>query len=178
MTQLYMGGVNYETRTGAPWVSTEIFTVGCEKSCPGCINNFFNEKNAKHRVFEAEELADILIEQVPYRKLTISGGEPFLQAEGLCELIYHLKRKSGDLDGGWKILCYSGYTFEELREKAVKDLFIHWLLLKIDILVDGPFVQELAYPKEEFTYVGSSNQRIIDPFRSVVEDKVILYGVL
>jgi len=176
MTKLYMGGVNYETTSGAPWITTEIFTVGCNKRCPGCINYFFQESNAKHRVFEPEELAQILHEQVPYRRLTISGGEPFLQAKGLAHMLYHLRKKNIEEinpGGPWVVLCYSGYTFEELM--AMKDPWVVNLLLGIDILVDGPFVEALKYPKEEFTFVGSTNQRIIDVPKTFEQKQIVLF---
>ena len=56
------------------------------------------------------------------------------------------------------ILIYSGYTFEELKNK--KDQDIDDILCLADYLVDGKFVLKLR--DISLTFRGSSNQRIID----------------
>lgn len=77
-----------------------------------------------------------------------------------------------------KLWCYSGYTFEEITEwqdnrKA--------LLKTIDVLVDGPFKEELKINKDEITtysnnlWLKSTNQRIIDVEKSLKKGDVVLY---
>ena len=64
------------------------------------------------------------------------------------------------------IWVYSGYTLEELLERAQDNLSIQdrdsirSVLRNIDVLVDGRFVTEKKDLKLRFR--GSSNQRIID----------------
>ncbi len=45
--------------------------------------------------------------------ISILGGEPFAQPDGLLVLVKELRRR-----GCRHIVCYSGYTFEALCEKA------------------------------------------------------------
>lgn len=83
--------------------------------------------------------------------LTISGGEPFLQAEMLSELLRLLK-KGMNCDVG--VIVYTGYTLEELQRMP----FAQGLLEQTDLLIDGPYVQELD---DGLSLRGSSNQRVI-----------------
>lgn len=47
--------------------------------------------------------------------VSILGGEPFAQSDGLLALVGELRKQ------GYKhILCYSGYTFDALCEKGIK----------------------------------------------------------
>ena len=97
-------------------------------------------------------LADILLEAgLP---VTISGGEPFDQPVGLHALLEELRGRAPDLH----IILYSGYTLEQLIcSHSAETLFS---LLLIDVLVDGPYVQEQDDPAMQ--YRGSRNQRVID----------------
>ena len=85
------------------------------------------------------------------RGITISGGEPFLQMVPLKNLIKKIKEKI-NLD----IICFTGFSYEELLKKGDKD--INYILNNIDILIDGKYIEE----KNENNYLrGSSNQNII-----------------
>ena len=70
------------------------------------------------------------------------------------------------------IWCYSGYLFEALAAGRVGDCS-RALLEKLDVLVDGPFVEE----KKELSlrFRGSSNQRLIDVPASLKAEKVCLW---
>jgi anaerobic ribonucleoside-triphosphate reductase activating protein len=85
--------------------------------------------------------------------VTFSGGDPFFQAEGFAELARRIKAETAKT-----IWCYTGYTLEALKEE--NDPWKMELLRYIDVLVDGPFIQELR--DEQLRFRGSSNQRIIE----------------
>ena len=57
---------------------------------------------------------------------------------------------------GYEVASYSGYTFEQLlqREDARP------LLDKLDLLLDGPFVE--SQKSIELRFRGSANQRVLD----------------
>jgi anaerobic ribonucleoside-triphosphate reductase activating protein len=157
--------VEYHNTTSAPWVSTELFVTGCYKRCPECFNKALQSFNGKKLLYDQIKLD--FIEHVPYKKVTFSGGEPFLQAESLSYLAKGLRTE------GFLIVCYSGYTADELPYlfPYAKDL-----LENIDILVDGAFIKELLTPiDKDFKFVGSSNQRIINIQKSLDEEKIILW---
>ena len=97
--------------------------------------------------------------------LTISGGEPFDQAEACCHLanVAHMYSVN--------VWVYTGYTFEELRKS--KNVGINNLLVSSDVLVDGPF--DISKKSLELKYRGSSNQRLIDVKKSIAANKVVLW---
>lgn len=86
----------------------------------------------------------------PLTDVTLSGGEPFMQAKEVSELA-RLLRQSGR-----HIWSYTGYTVERLMEHGTPDQ--QELLHSIDVLVDGPFIAERRCPGLPFR--GSDNQRI------------------
>lgn len=84
----------------------------------------------------------------PCEGITISGGEPFLQANALLNLIRKIKYQR---DIG--VVVYSGFTLDELKQDEEMSL----LLSEVDILIDGRYIKELD---DNRAYVGSSNQII------------------
>ena len=85
----------------------------------------------------------------------IKRGDFAVQAvkEGFAALARRIKEETSKT-----IWCYTGYTLEALVQEHD-----HWkmdLLRNIDVLVDGPFVQDLR--DEQLRFRGSSNQRILE----------------
>ena len=90
----------------------------------------------------------------PREGISILGGEPFAQPDGLLALVLALR------SGGCRhILCYSGYTFEALHRQAEWQPAIRAVLDEIDMLIDGPYVATLADGAGAWT--GSANQRVL-----------------
>jgi anaerobic ribonucleoside-triphosphate reductase activating protein len=87
--------------------------------------------------------------------VSILGGEPFQQPDGLLALVRALRVR-----GCRHILAYSGYTYERLRRMGERRPSVGVVLDEIDILVDGPLVAALADGAGAWT--GSGNQRVID----------------
>ncbi len=83
--------------------------------------------------------------------VTFSGGDPMLQAEALLPLAKRLK------DTGHNIWCYTGYTYEQVAA----DSAMSQLLSYIDVLVDGPYIEDLR-DTVHLLFRGSSNQRLVD----------------
>ena len=109
-----------------------------------------------------DEILEIILAD-EFADVTFSGGDPMFQAQGFARLAAAIKKKSNK-----NIWCFTGYLFEELLENPVqKELLQH-----IDVLVDGPFVQELR--DEQLRFRGSSNQRVIDVPRSLSSGAVVL----
>jgi anaerobic ribonucleoside-triphosphate reductase activating protein len=73
---------------------------------------------------------------------------------------------------GLDIVTYSGYTYEELLEKAAADKDIEALLAASDILIDGPYVREQR--DISLAFRGSANQRVIDLAKTRQTGKVVL----
>jgi anaerobic ribonucleoside-triphosphate reductase activating protein len=82
--------------------------------------------------------------------LTLLGGEPMLQAQGLAELA------RGAQAAGLSVMVFTGYTLQELA--TCKPLGYQSLLDVTDVLVDGPY--ERSQPDESRRWIGSRNQRV------------------
>ena len=80
--------------------------------------------------------------------ITISGGEPFLQASALVNLLQIVHETRPDLT----VMSYTGYTKESLIWPDAQNLIKY-----LDLLIDGPYVQALNDNKG---VRGSSNQRL------------------
>ena len=137
------------TKALGPGERYTIWLQGCAHNCKGCIAPETHELERGGYYISVEELIDEIRRNKNLRGVTISGGEPFLQAKKLKRLLLEIEKLELD------IICYSGYKLEELEKNIVegsKELLQH-----IDILVDGKYIEELNTGE----YLrGSSNQNI------------------
>ena len=159
-------------------VRVTLFVSGCTHRCKGCFNPDqwdFGYGKPFDRQVEDEILA--ALEPSFISGLTILGGEP-MEPENQRALVPFLRRfedfrrKTKDRKTLW---VYTGCVLEELRSCEVEKLRVsssqpskpsRWrtevtdeFLSMIDVLVDGPFVEELKDISLQFR--GSSNQRIL-----------------
>lgn len=150
-TILRISGILKESIVDGPGLRYVIFTQGCPHHCEGC-------HNPKTHSFEAgEEVSvDTILEEIEKNPLlkgvTFSGGEPFCQPEALYEIATRLKKKD--------IVCYSGYTFEQLLALSKENQWVGKLLGECNILIDGKF--DLEKRSLGLKFRGSTNQRLID----------------
>jgi anaerobic ribonucleoside-triphosphate reductase activating protein len=126
-----------------------IWVAGCSRRCPGCIGEPLRDPAAGEDVL-VEDLTRRVLSWPDIEGLTFSGGEPFQQAAALAALCDAV-RKERDLT----LMCFSGFTLEELRASA--DPGVQGLLAVLDILVDGPFQRER---QRSLLWRGSDNQRV------------------
>ena len=128
--------------------SLYVWVQGCPRRCPGCFNEAALDDAGPARELSPE---DVVATWQVGDGLVFSGGEPFSQARGLVEISRLVRTISGDTP----ILAYTGYRLEELLSQGRQD----WLelLREIDVLVDGPYVQER---QTNLALVGSDNQQV------------------
>jgi anaerobic ribonucleoside-triphosphate reductase activating protein len=134
-----------------PGLRSALFVMGCPLNCVGCIAPDWQPFEKKYLI-SPEEAAGRLLVNPQVTGVTLSGGEPTLQAPALVELI-RLLRKQRELH----IICFSGYRYEVLQNRH-PDSKVRELLDAIDILIDGPFIQSQNTGE---SFAGSLNQRII-----------------
>lgn len=151
--KLRLAGIIKESVVDGPGLRFVVFAQGCNHHCEKCHNP---ETWDPARGYETS--VDELLKQIKGVKLikgvTLSGGDPFLQAAPFALLAKKLK------EAGYDIMTYTGYTFEELQKMAEKDDGTKALLETSDILVDGPYIdkkRDISLP-----FRGSSNQRLIN----------------
>ena len=141
-----------------------VFFQGCSIHCEGCQNKHLWDADGGH-LFDVNVIARELLMET--NLVTISGGEPFQQPDGLLALLAEIKHYRPQA----KTLVYTGYKFETLLSDYPEHMEY------IDILVDGPFIAELDDPL--IMWMGSRNQRAIDVPTSLFVDRTmtIWWGV-
>lgn len=150
-----------------------LFMQGCSHNCLGCQNPDTHAFDGGE-LMDEQEILDEVDKDPILDGVTLSGGDPFFQADKLIPMCEHWRKRGLDL---W---AYTGFKFEEFLNfinkescsKKVTDDMIK-LLEYLDVVVDGPFV--LSKKTMEKAYVGSSNQRLVDVKKSLANNKVILY---
>ena len=131
-----------------------VWNQGCLLKCPGCHNP--QTHNIKSGTITTTEVVCNAIKKFAYKHngITLSGGDPFLQPQANKEIADYAHTL------GLTVWAYCGNIFEEL----VKNDNTLQLLKSCDVLVDGPFIQELR--DITLPFKGSSNQRTIDVQKS------------
>ena len=137
------------TKTLGPYNRFALWVQGCPFSCTECMSPDSQDFNSGLEM-SISEIVDLILNEINIEGLTISGGEPFSQANELVELLNIIKEKK-DLG----IIIYSGYTLQQLRNK--NDSNINKLLEFTDILIDGQYIDSL---NDGISLRGSSNQKI------------------
>ena len=153
-------------------VRVSLFVSGCRRHCKGCFNSVaWDFDYGKPFTEETEE--EIFEALSPYyiSGLSLLGGDP-LEPENRAALLPFLKKfheKFPQKD----VWCYTGYTYESGTLKEDDGEGVREFLREIDILVDGPFVEELKDIRLKFR--GSSNQRVLDLRRTIESGNIVLY---
>ena len=151
---LRLAGIEEESIVDGPGIRLTIFTQGCTRKCKGCHNPKTHPLD-KGEFYSINQILDLYKKNPLYQGITFSGGEPFIHRQILIYLAKEIKKLKGD------IVCYTGYTYEELLDWAdiANDYTILDLLSLIDILIDGEFIEEQK--SLELKFRGSENQRIL-----------------
>lgn len=138
----------------------ELFFIGCKKAvagnpCPGCFNPAL-WKDIGNKSYDPKEMAQHLNAVTQLRHITIVGGEPLDQSEGLLELCEELR--------GWHKIVFTHYRLEDIPlDKQSLKRFLN----NIDILIDGEYDPTMRIYNESLNdglhnAVGSANQVIWD----------------
>jgi anaerobic ribonucleoside-triphosphate reductase activating protein len=154
--------VLHDTTVDGPGFRTSIYCAGCGHHCPGC----HNPQSWDFDGGEERNVDDLMAEitEDPFADVTFTGGDPLYQAAAFTELARRIKQETNK-----NIWCYTGFLFEDIRDKAqLQELFNH-----IDVIVDGRF--DLSQRNEDLPFRGSANQRIIDVQKSLREDNIVMW---
>lgn len=155
-----LAGVKKDSVVDGPGIRYVIFAQGCKHNCRGCHNPSTHSFNINN-----EMDVDDLIEEIKSLKyidgVTFSGGDPFYQPKEFAYIAKRLK------ENNIHIISYSGFTFESLyKNKETKEL-----LENIDVLIDGPFIDNKKSLKLAFR--GSENQRVVSVKESIKNRRAV-----
>ena len=160
-------GLVTDSIVDGPGFRVSVFTQGCPHHCPGCHNPESHPMEGG-TLWTLDDVEKKFTGNPLLSGITLSGGDPFMQAGPCAELARRAHAK------GLDVWAYTGYTYEQLLKKAESEPDIAALLAETDVLVDGPFL--LAERSLELEFCGSRNQRLIDVPRTRQTGAVTLYA--
>lgn len=146
---LNVADIRHRSRVNGPGVRSVVWVQGCTIGCPGCFNPH-TQAHQPVRLLDPEKLGRELSALDDVDGLTISGGEPFEQAEA-CAILASTVHQQGR-----SVMAFSGYQFEYLRSSSVAG--VQRLLATIDLLVAGPYIERLQ--ADGTLWRGSTNQTV------------------
>lgn len=156
-----------------PGVRISLFVSGCTHHCKGCFNEVAWDFNYGEP-FTQQTIRTILDMMKPgyIKGLTLLGGEPFEpENQGpIVELLRQVKKAYPQKN----IWAFSGYLYEKITSHTLGDWAVTQEFLSyLDVLVDGPFVEEKKNLALRFR--GSENQRLIDMPATLASGKIVLW---
>ena len=145
---MYIAGITKSDIANGPGVRLSVFVSGCTNRCSGCFQpETWDFTYGKEYDRKTEDEILLELSKPYYRGITLLGGDPYTGFVYDKDLVPEGKR------------YYDGITDK--------------LLNNINVLVDGPFIEEVKDIRLKFR--GSSNQRIIDLTKTRKEGSVILW---
>ena len=136
-----------ETWLLGPGLRSALWVQGCCFCCEGCVAQSMRGPGGSW--IAPAELAAAMLEK-DVEGVTISGGEPFLQAGPLAETV-RLMKACRDVG----VIVYTGFSLQELQKRANPE--VNSFLMEIDLLIDGPYI---ANQDDGLALRGSSNQNV------------------
>ncbi|WP_416050224.1 4Fe-4S cluster-binding domain-containing protein [Cupriavidus basilensis] len=143
---LDLSRLHFPVTTLGPGQRVGIWLQGCSIRCPGCISADTWQAGNGRSVSVTTLMAKLAPWLAQAEGVTISGGEPFEQPEGLLALL-HALRAACPLD----ILVYSGHPIEALAPVLTRADGL------IDALISDPFA---LHAPQTLALRGSDNQRL------------------
>lgn len=163
---LKISGVVKESIVDGPGIRYVVFTQGCPHHCEGCHNPQTHDFEGGKYV-KIDDIVEDIKKNPLIKGVTISGGEPFMQATQVAKLISKLDENK------YNVMTYTGFEYEYLLKNANEDNGYMKLLQNTDILIDGKF--DISKKSFFVPFRGSTNQRAIDLKKTLSEDKLYLY---
>lgn len=163
----------YDIANG-PGVRVSLFVSGCTQHCPGCFQPETWDFNYGEKFNDKVIWKIIRLLELSYISgLTILGGEPleYQNMQDVWALLDAVRRMGPKNKTVW---LYTGFTFEQLKSRQYREgRLTKDVLNKLDILVDGPFIE--AQKDIRLVFRGSTNQRIIDMPKTRATGKIVLW---
>lgn len=157
-------------------VRVSLFVSGCTHHCKNCFNEVAWDFSYGEPFDEPVEQKILQALSSPFiTGLSLLGGEP-LEPQNQRALLPFIRKVRQELPQK-TIWCYTGFVLDEangvLRETHKNTEITQELISLFDVLVDGPYVEELKDIRLKFR--GSSNQRVIDVQKTLEKKDCVLY---
>ena len=151
------GEIKKRDVANGPGVRVSLFVSGCTHRCKGCFNEDTWDFNYGQKYTPQTEREILEAMRPDYvQGITLLGGDPLEKsnAAALIPLLRAVRQQLPHKD----IWCFTGDTYEHLCNEGDPDKIE--LLSMVDVLVDGPYVEEKRNISLQFR--GSENQRLLD----------------
>ena len=172
-----------------PGIRVGLYVSGCTHECKGCHSSKYwdfnsGEEFTKNHISQLENA----LEKDYIEGLSILGGDP-LEMKNIHQVAYIIKECKRFYELTYNkplnIWLWTGSIFENLCLLFVEDWKdsyateyvddLKYILNNIDVLVDGPFIEEKK--DLNIAFRGSSNQRLIDMKKTLENKKVTLLDI-
>ena len=151
MKLLTINRIHWPVTALGPGERVGIWFQGCSLACPGCVSRD-TWASDEGGVIQIDALVDWIGSQGPrVTGVTLTGGEPFEQPDGLLELVRSLRALSDDREVELDLLCYSGLSWRAIQQHHTP------ILAYLDALIPEPF---MAGQPTTLLWRGSSNQTL------------------
>ena len=90
--EIKIAGIVEESIVDGPGIRYVLFTQGCPHHCEGCHNPQTHDFN-QGKMEKIQNIANAIDSNPLLKGITFSGGEPFMQAKVLSNLIDEVKNK-------------------------------------------------------------------------------------
>ncbi len=165
---MYYSKIKFNDVANGPGLRLSLFTSGCTHHCRGCFQpETWDFKNGEPFTLETQNYIIEKSKNKYIAGLSLLGGDPLDNIDGILPLLEEYRQVFGMTKTIW---LWTGYTFDEI----LKDEFKSRVLPYIDVLIDGPFIEDCK--DITLKYKGSTNQRVIDVQNSINTDSIVLYS--
>lgn len=134
-----------------------LWVQGCTLSCAGCasVDTWAADGGREMSVEDVTEELLQLIEEHDLGGVTVSGGEPFQQAERVADVLAAVRAARPEID----VVVFTGYDAAVARRRSVR------LARLTDILVAGRY--DRSQPSDQ-PLLASANQKIVTTDRGAL----------
>lgn len=160
---LKYGHIWPNSRALGPGCRYVIWTQGCYRRCFRCASPELQPIGDGASV-DIEVLAQRIVDSCDIDGVTITGGEPLIQAKELSLLLSKVLHDRPELT----VILFTGYKLEDLNTENFRSV-----LKYVDVLIDGEYIDDLNDNKG---LRGSSNQTIyfltsrLEPYKEMLNN--------
>ena len=158
-----------------PGVRVTLFVSGCTNHCKGCFQpQTWDFDFGRPFTAETEQIIFDELDKPFICGLTLLGGDPFepQNQRALVPFLHKVRERYPDKT----VWAYSGFTLDGqllVDGSHPRCEVTDEMLSMVDVLVDGPFVEEQKDIRLRFR--GSANQRLIDMNETRKRGEIVLW---